>query len=99
MLRDTYEAVDCLCSLPRLTSLNINLNEEEQVDYIMKHMPDLQILNDLEVERDEEEESEQEEEQEEEREEEPHREEVKQPKVQEVPDTQEEEVQELNSFE
>ena len=55
---NTYHAVDCLSSLPRLLSLNINLSEEEQVDYIMKNLPNLQFLNGLEVERDDEEEEE-----------------------------------------
>lgn len=55
---NTYHAVDCLSSLPRLLSLNINLSEEEQVDYIMKTLPNLQFLNGLEVERDDEEEEE-----------------------------------------
>jgi hypothetical protein len=56
LFKDTYQAVDCLSSLPALLSLNINLNEEEQVDYIMKCLPELQILNDLQVERDSEDE-------------------------------------------
>ena len=34
----------------------MNLNEEEQVDYIMNSMPNLEYLNGLEVERDDEEE-------------------------------------------
>lgn len=58
LLKDTYLTIDCLSTLPSLLSLNINLNEEEQVDYIMKKLPELQYLNDLQVERDEEEEEE-----------------------------------------
>ena len=47
-------------SIPKLTSLNINLSEEEQVDYIMKTLPGVQFLNGLEVERDDDEEEEEE---------------------------------------
>jgi len=65
MLKETYDTIDHLSTLPQLISLNINLNEEEQVDYIMKKLPDLQELNDLQVERDEEEEEEEEDEDEE----------------------------------
>ena len=38
--------------MPVLTSLFINLHEEEQVDYLLRSMPTLCILNGLEVERD-----------------------------------------------
>lgn len=62
--KNTYEVVDSLSSLPRLGSLSINLNEEEQVDYIMKKLPALEFLNGLEVERDDEEEEEEESEEE-----------------------------------
>lgn len=65
MFKDTYKTIDSLMSLPRLKALNINLNEEEQVDYIMKQLPDLEYLNDLEVERDSEEEEEEDEDEEE----------------------------------
>ena len=37
--------------MPALASLFINLHEEEQVDYLLRSMPGLQILNGLEVER------------------------------------------------
>ena len=47
--------------MPGLTSLKINLNKEEQVDYIIKNLPDLEHLNGLEVDRDMEEEEEEEE--------------------------------------
>lgn len=61
-MKETYETIDHLSTLPKLISLNINLNEEEQVDYIMKKLPELQELNGLQVERDDEEEEEEEDE-------------------------------------
>jgi hypothetical protein len=44
-------AVESLQTMPALASLFINLHEEEQVDYLLRSMPGLQILNGLEVER------------------------------------------------
>ena len=46
------EAVVTLNSLKNLRSLFINLQEEEQVDFIMRTMPKLEFLNGLPVERD-----------------------------------------------
>ena len=46
--------------LGKLTSLYINLSEEQQVDYIIRSLPNLEYLNGLEVDRDEEEEEEEE---------------------------------------
>lgn len=63
-----YATIDCLANLPHLQSLYINLDEEEQVDYIMKRLPNLEYLNGLEVERDDEEEEEEESEEDEEKE-------------------------------
>jgi hypothetical protein len=37
--------------MPQLSSLFINLHEEEQVDFLLRSLPRLQILNGLEVER------------------------------------------------
>lgn len=64
-------AVDTLKTMPSLKSLQINLHEEEQVDYLLRTLTDLELLNGLAVERDalfndEEEEAEVEEEEEEE---------------------------------
>jgi Ca2+-binding EF-hand superfamily protein len=39
--------------MPSLRSLHINLHEEEQVDFIFRNMPSLEMLNDTEVEREE----------------------------------------------
>ena len=38
--------------MPRLISLNINLEAEDQVDLIMRLLPNLEVLNGLDVERD-----------------------------------------------
>ena len=42
-----------MASLPSLKSLFINLNKEEQVDYILRKMPRLEYLNGLQIDRDE----------------------------------------------
>ena len=70
-LKSVFKAVDSLSRLRRLTSLFINLSEESQVDYIMKKLPDLQLLNGLEVDRELEEEEEEEDDDDEEEEETP----------------------------
>ena len=59
---DVYAVIDQVAQLPRLNSLFINLSEEDQVDYIMRSLPNLEFLNGLEVDRDLEEEEEEEEE-------------------------------------
>lgn len=64
---DLIAAVDTLKTMPNLKSLQINLHEEEQVDYLLRTLMDLELLNGLAVERDalfneEEEEGEEEEE-------------------------------------
>ena len=51
--RDFSSAVDSLATMPTLKSLYITLNEEEQVDLIMKKMVSLEFLNGLPVEREE----------------------------------------------
>ena len=43
--------VTSLSTLPRLTSLYINLHEEEQVDMVMRILDRLEFLNGLPVER------------------------------------------------
>ena len=45
-------AVESLQTMPALSSLYINLHEEEQVDFLLRSMPTLTELNGLEVERD-----------------------------------------------
>jgi len=61
MFSNTYKTIDTIVTIPKLRLLNINLNEEDQVDYIMKVLPDLEFLNGLAVDRDDEEEEEEEE--------------------------------------
>ena len=56
MFSNTYKTIDTIVTIPKLRLLNINLNEEDQVDYIMKVLPDLEFLNGLAVDRDDEEE-------------------------------------------
>lgn len=53
MLEDIFETIDVISEMPLLKSLYINLNKEEQVDYILKKMPILEQLNGLPVDRDE----------------------------------------------
>ena len=47
MFSNTYKTIDTIVTIPKLRLLNINLNEEDQVDYIMKVLPDLEFLNGL----------------------------------------------------
>lgn len=48
---DLIAAVDTLKTMPNLKSLQINLHEEEQVDYLLRTLIDLELLNGLAVER------------------------------------------------
>ncbi len=48
---DIISAVDSLNTMPSLKALQINLHEEEQVDYLLRTLVDLQYLNGLAVER------------------------------------------------
>ena len=50
---DFDEVVASLKSIPNLKSLYINLEEEEQVDTLMRMMDDLEFLNGIPVEREE----------------------------------------------
>ena len=50
---NVFEAIDAIAVIPTLKSLFINLNKEEQVDYILKKLPTLDYLNGLQVDRDE----------------------------------------------
>ena len=49
---DFSQCVKSLATMPALRSLYINLMEEEQVDLIMKNLPNLEYLNGLPVDRD-----------------------------------------------
>ena len=49
---DFSQCVKSLATMPALRSLYINLTEEEQVDLIMKNLPNLEYLNGLPVDRD-----------------------------------------------
>eukprot|EP00347_Sterkiella_histriomuscorum_P010213 403377168 len=52
-LESLHDSIDALSTLTNLRQLFINLSKEEQVDYILKKMPQLDVLNGLEVDRDE----------------------------------------------
>ena len=45
-------AVESLVTMPVLNSLHINLHQEEEVDFLLRNLPVLQMLNGLVVERD-----------------------------------------------
>ena len=45
-------AVESLMTMPVLSSLHINLHQEEEVDFLLRNLPALQVLNGLVVERD-----------------------------------------------
>jgi len=49
---DLQTACDSLRTMPVLHSLYISLHEEEQVDYLLRVLGDLETLNGLPVERD-----------------------------------------------
>ena len=49
---DIESAVDTLQTMGNLRVLHINLHEEEQVDYLLRSLPNLEYLNGLAVERD-----------------------------------------------
>ena len=51
-LDDFTQTVRSLGSMPALRSLYVNLAEEDQVDLIMRLLPDLEFLNGLPVDRD-----------------------------------------------
>ena len=51
-LEDLEAAVDSLAQMPSLRRLRINLHEEEQVDYLLRNLQNLEELNGLAVERD-----------------------------------------------
>ncbi len=50
---DNFEqSVESIATLPNLRSLYINLQTEDQVDHIMRLLPNLEYLNGLPVDRD-----------------------------------------------
>lgn len=49
---DFEKSVKAIATVPQLRSLYINLESEDQVDMIMRHLPNLEYLNGLPVERD-----------------------------------------------
>ena len=52
-LEEMQLVVDALKTIgPNLTSLQINLFEEDQVDYLLRNLEQLEVLNGLKVERD-----------------------------------------------
>ncbi len=50
-LENLEAAVDSLAGMPSLRRLRINLHEEEQVDYLLRNLENLEELNGLAVER------------------------------------------------
>lgn len=51
VFEDLKHVIIALTTMPSLRSLHINLHEEEQVDFIFRNMPGLEMLNDTAVER------------------------------------------------
>ena len=49
---DFEQSVKSIATVPQLRSLYINLESEDQVDMIMRFLPELEYLNGLPVERD-----------------------------------------------
>ena len=45
-------AVESLVTMPLLENLHINLHQEEEVDFLLRNLPNLLMLNGLVVERD-----------------------------------------------
>mgnify|MGYP003885508867 CR=1 FL=1 len=52
VFEDFGTSVDSISTLPALRSLYINLQTEDQVDMIMRSLPNLEYLNGLPVDRD-----------------------------------------------
>lgn len=44
--------IEALQTMPRLENLQINLHLEEEVDYLLRQLPELKVLNNIPVERD-----------------------------------------------
>ena len=47
LIKDVMGTAVALKSLPRLKALNINLNSEEEVDFLIRTLPNLEFLNGL----------------------------------------------------
>ncbi len=51
-IEDLAAVIESLQMMPRLENLQINLHLEEEVDYLLRQLPELKILNNIPVERD-----------------------------------------------
>jgi len=51
-IEDLVAVIESLQTMPRLENLQINLHLEEEVDYLLRQLPELKILNNIPVERD-----------------------------------------------
>ncbi len=51
-IEDLAAVIESLQTMPRLENLQINLHLEEEVDYLLRQLPELKILNNIPVERD-----------------------------------------------
>ena len=51
-IEDLAAVVESLQTMPRLENLQINLHLEEEVDYLLRQLPELKFLNGIVVERD-----------------------------------------------
>ena len=52
VFEDFLASVESIATLPSLRSLYVNLQTEDQVDMIMRYLPNLEYLNGLPVDRD-----------------------------------------------
>ena len=51
-IEDLAAVVESLQTMPRLENLQINLHLDEEVDYLLRQLPELKFLNGIVVERD-----------------------------------------------
>ena len=51
-IEDLATVIEALQTMPRLENLQINLHLEEEVDYLLRQLPELKVLNNIPVERD-----------------------------------------------
>jgi len=51
-IEDLVAVIESLQTMPRLENHQINLHLEEEVDYLLRQLPELKILNNIPVERD-----------------------------------------------
>ena len=47
LIKDVMQTAISLKSLPHLKALNMNLNSEEEVDFLIRTLPNLEFLNGL----------------------------------------------------